>query len=646
MKKTMLKKISVYFRNMQLAKKMIFVYAVFLGIIVLITTGALQISLGIYDEKLYEKSLQELDFFSQKVNDSLQDVENLSYSIAMDTEIQEQLAKLDGLNELSAEYSYEMYVFRSMLINELYSHEIIKNITYTDRDNTTFTVGEDTGSINEMEYGQLLEDMAAGRGAYVEYPPTEDYPYMVSGRDILESLNASLDYLGSLIFVSDVSGLIRAAREEFPSVEFIVLSGYGEYEYTSQAMELGVRHYVLKPCDEERISEILRKVEAEIEKKRGQRQKMEDYRQTVEQLLPRAREQILRNLLLERETLNEEGRRFLKEIGAAVEPLRLLGFRAEKGFDELEQFILENVLKELLGGHSVLKSVCIDEEVVFLLKEQDTDILRKAAKRIYTELAPFAKRGLLAAASAGGSAEDLGRLYIEMEDLFQMGYMFPEGSLISRENFGENAGEMEALIDCYRIQKADSFEEILFEVYLMYLKMKAENLSREKMEEVCRGGAQMLGTAGLEDGRLPEETGRIVEILTGQIAEKNLTGQPEAEEERMRRILLAIYQNLGSQNLSIQYLSKEILYMNEEYFGRLFSRHMKEKFSSFLLNRRIALAKRLMLYRPDIRLSQLAEIVGYAPDGQYFSKAFRKVTDMSPTEYKEKIKKGELSEEG
>lgn len=214
MKKTMLKKISVYFRNMQLAKKMIFVYAVFLGIIVLITTGALQISLGIYDEKLYEKSLQELDFFSQKVNDSLQDVENLSYSIAMDTEIQEQLAKLDGLNELSAEYSYEMYVFRSMLINELYSHEIIKNITYTDRDNTTFTVGEDTGSINEMEYGQLLEDMAAGRGAYVEYPPTEDYPYMVSGRDILESLNASLDYLGSLIFVSDVSGLIQEKTEQ------------------------------------------------------------------------------------------------------------------------------------------------------------------------------------------------------------------------------------------------------------------------------------------------------------------------------------------------------------------------------------------------------------------------------------------------
>ena len=160
MRETMRKKLSVYFRDMKLARKMILVYAVFLGITVIITTGALQVSLGIYDEKLYEKSLQELDFFSQKVNDSLQEVENLSYSIAMDTDIQEQLAKLSSLNELSADYSYEMYVFRSMLINELYSHEIIKNITYTNRDNTTFTVGEDTGNIDEMEYGTFLEDLA------------------------------------------------------------------------------------------------------------------------------------------------------------------------------------------------------------------------------------------------------------------------------------------------------------------------------------------------------------------------------------------------------------------------------------------------------------------------------------------------------
>ena len=53
--------------------------------------------------------------------------------------------------------------------------------------------------------------------------------------------------------VMDGIGLIRKLKEEFPDIQVIVLSGYGEYEYTSQAMEMGVKYYILKPCDEERI---------------------------------------------------------------------------------------------------------------------------------------------------------------------------------------------------------------------------------------------------------------------------------------------------------------------------------------------------------------------------------------------------------
>ncbi len=58
--------------------------------------------------------------------------------------------------------------------------------------------------------------------------------------------------------------LIRKTREDFPDIVFIVLSGYGEYEYTSRAMELGVRHYILKPCDEAKIVEVIGKVTEEL----------------------------------------------------------------------------------------------------------------------------------------------------------------------------------------------------------------------------------------------------------------------------------------------------------------------------------------------------------------------------------------------
>lgn len=184
------------------------VYVVLLGICCSIAIAALQISLNIYDGKLYEKSLQELDFFTQKVNDNLNGVENLSYTIAMDTEIQQQLSKIKSLTYLSADYSYEMYRFRMLLLNELNSHAMVKNIVYTDKHKTKFTVGVDCGTIEKDEYNNLLEKFQLARGGYVVQSPTQEFPYLLSGRDILKHLDASLDYLGSLLITCDVSGMI------------------------------------------------------------------------------------------------------------------------------------------------------------------------------------------------------------------------------------------------------------------------------------------------------------------------------------------------------------------------------------------------------------------------------------------------------
>ena len=49
------------YRDLKLAEKMIIVYVLMLGICFLISVAALQVSFNIYDGKLYEKSLQELD---------------------------------------------------------------------------------------------------------------------------------------------------------------------------------------------------------------------------------------------------------------------------------------------------------------------------------------------------------------------------------------------------------------------------------------------------------------------------------------------------------------------------------------------------------------------------------------------------------
>ena len=47
--------------------------------------------------------------------------------------------------------------------------------------------------------------------------------------------------------------LIRKIHEIAPQTEFIILSGYGEFEFAKEAMQYGVQHYLLKPCTTEQI---------------------------------------------------------------------------------------------------------------------------------------------------------------------------------------------------------------------------------------------------------------------------------------------------------------------------------------------------------------------------------------------------------
>lgn len=228
------------YRDLKLAGKMIAIYVIMLGICFLLSITALQYSFNIYDGKLYEKSLQELDYFTQQVNRSLDEVEDLSYYIAIDTKIQEQLSKIQSLKHFTAEYSYETYQLRMLIANELANSNIITNILYTDGEDTQFLVGTAAGDIDEDLYKSVMERIHEAKGAYVVQPPAMGYPYLLSGRDIRKHIDASLDYLGTLLITSNVAGMIEKNIDELEadSAALCVYSPEGViYENQKNMME-------------------------------------------------------------------------------------------------------------------------------------------------------------------------------------------------------------------------------------------------------------------------------------------------------------------------------------------------------------------------------------------------------------------------
>ena len=69
--------------------------------------------------------------------------------------------------------------------------------------------------------------------------------------------------------VMDGLDLIRYAWEHGKeNIEFIVVSGYGEFEYAKKAMQYGVRYYLQKPILQEEIYEIITEVKQQLDRLR------------------------------------------------------------------------------------------------------------------------------------------------------------------------------------------------------------------------------------------------------------------------------------------------------------------------------------------------------------------------------------------
>lgn len=75
----------------------------------------------------------------------------------------------------------------------------------------------------------------------------------------------------------DMNGLefCRKASEISPKLKMVILSAFDRFDYAKQAIGIGVEDYILKPVDEEELEVVMRKVVADIEKSRKEREDRE-----------------------------------------------------------------------------------------------------------------------------------------------------------------------------------------------------------------------------------------------------------------------------------------------------------------------------------------------------------------------------------
>lgn len=480
----------------------------------------------------------------------------------------------------------------------------------------------------------IVDDEEIEREGMAQFIPWDTYGMKVVGtaRNGAEGLEKIAKYKPDLAIVDIkmpvMNGIemIRKAKEQYPDMTFVVLSGYGDYEFTSQAMELGVRHYILKPCDEAKMITVLNKAFAELEETRERNAHSEKMETEARLLKPYAREQLFRDLLLGKAQASSGARQLLSGLGGEQRTVLLLDFRLKCGFDSLERYVVGNMLGDLLPDGTLLMTTGINRDVLVLTDAMAEPSVETAVQVLKKEFKRFETLPMLSSASRTGTLAELSVLFQQVQELLQLNPDENETALLRPSQNAALPETVTEIFDIRALRQAGSYEELLRELALAFARMEAKNYRPRQRQQLCELAWKLL----FEDKAAPEDSlPAWADALTAAWS----LPQPDA---RSREIFLAIYENLSDPDFSLQTIAQQRLFMSEDHLRRIFSQMTGERFSAYLERARITQAQRLLEFQPDMKISRLAELVGYPLDGQYFSKVFRKICGVTPTEYRSK----------
>lgn len=463
--------------------------------------------------------------------------------------------------------------------------------------------------------------------------------------------------------------LIAWCRENGLDMEVVILSSYAKFEYAQKAIQLDSTDYLLKPVSYPKLEQTLSNMVAGVNKKREQKDAIAVGKKTkvmlrnlqwkwyVEQLRPdKAFEEEYEQWYAGLEQ-NIPGRCRLLildnpeyENGLEAEKKGMEDYSIRELFTQLEArfpYRLKGVFRT--GGHDAQHHIAVVEE------NEDCGCIRAYVCELLRSLERLFERSYRCYVGEPVSVDklpgNLKQIYRMVEDTIaeneriyflesyiwkQIPYVEPaflEWKLMILNGSGRQAvqsigDDLDRQIAKQGLNSKNvqrfllSFQYMLFEV----LKEK-QVLVRCIDEELSKDTFSAKTFYSLAS--LKQYVTRIITQTCKLIA---------AEQENcsvIQTVVAYIDEHLG-EDLNRDTFT-DIVYLNPNYMARLFKKEMGMSLGNYLMQQRVERAKYL-LEHTGISINLISSQVGY-DNFSYFSKVFRRLTGLSPNEYRKKLGK-------
>ncbi|KXG74708.1 response regulator transcription factor [Thermotalea metallivorans] len=491
----------------------------------------------------------------------------------------------------------------------------------------------------------------------------------MSGREAIEkAFDVKPDIVFMDIRMPGIDGIdaIRQIKSTNRDIIFVIITAYEYFNYAKDAVNLGVHEYLLKPINKNRLVETIGHIREIISSKREAMQREILLKEKINKILPHMEGQFVYSQLL-----NGRGIRdieFYEDI---------FGMKIQYGYvmmaivDDFESDVKEENLKNSLIKQKFydvfsmeLKSLCpcligpplLDRVVAYIPVDKNTDAyeVRNTSMEIAAKLMERVNRSIQIHYKIGvGRGYAIEYFSKSCNEAYTAASVSREAGVVHFEDIVLPSHKA----DTYPIHQEkilihgmltgdltgvlNGFEEIFWWLSVNYKddidKIKSKLI--ELLIVLRRAIPYEMEAPPVSDENYFMDLLKIHHMEELKMSYfhylKNMTNRIHALRERelsglISKSLKYIHENYD-QDISLDDVAKE-MNMSYHYFCKFFKDAVGKNFVDYLTELRIEKSKEL-LKDAAVSVKEVCYKIGYS-DPNYFSKIFKKVTGITPTEYR------------
>ncbi len=432
--------------------------------------------------------------------------------------------------------------------------------------------------------------------------------------------------------------LIEKISKMDPDVEFIILSGYKEFDFAKQAIQLGVRCYLLKPAGEDQLIAAVENAKSNCLRKKARNTLEQEQKRLSEQAEEYHRQLLLYDLFV-----------------SGVNPAKTAHYTDIKNktgcLTAYFTFVEENFLNSFAEAvYRILNELGAEPVIDFLYVQHSMAVIVKISSGLSDKLRSFSENAWFPGQTirityTGNSYETLAdglqqltanlmrypKIYsinrrLQLREIYNAYLSFEKIQNLTRQLLDlkdrtEENGNVKKLLNNYFMPVEDM--DLLHNYGIHLLSQLIRKLPETYYHKSVYHDL-------LEKLSVCENIEEYRKILTEQIL--LLLSDSSDKNSIVSQVKNYVEENLSNPDLSLKKIAMEQIHMNVDYLSRIFAKENGEKFSHYLNRRRIETAKNLLL-KQDATIAFVADKVGCGNNPRYFSQIFKKYTGYTPSAY-------------